>query len=314
MAWPVTPILPTNVNPGDRITAGYTNVQAQAFRDLWTNLQVAQTPWQQNVSAAGHELTSLGVLRFVDGSVQATAFWGIPATQTPWLQDINAAQKLLLSAGAVTIWPTSAANPRFGVLNLAGTQWDWAVGPSGDFYSATGRSIATGGSLTLGNGSFLNWTPNPDASGAMDTQIIRAYAGALSIRNANGVASDFYAGRIFNREYHNADASKLYINASGQMFAYGVRMPASSYFEWAAGPDPQAVADVAIGRFQPGALQIVAAGGGRGVLWVNSVVAENRVMATVFSIYNATDGVTGSFTSADGKTITVRGGIILGIV
>lgn len=65
---PVTPTIPPTVATGDLITAAHENAVRQALQDLWIDIQAIaaiaapQTPWTQDIDAAGFNLSNVGAL------------------------------------------------------------------------------------------------------------------------------------------------------------------------------------------------------------------------------------------------------------
>jgi hypothetical protein len=95
-----------------------------------------------------------------------------------------------------------------------------------------------------------------------------------------------------------------------------IKSSAAATFSWSSTSNAGDVSDTAISRIGPGKVAIGngTAGNTSGTLVLSSLSATNFVQANSYQSSDGSVGATGSFTSQDGKTVTVKNGLITSIV
>ena len=275
-------------------------------------------------SATFKSILTLGSIGFADTTVQTTAYLGVAATQTPWKQNINGAGFSLTSAGAAVdvaclVVHGIAATNRLLIFDTSGGL-EWFIDPNGHLNSNTTRSITTGGYI---NGGALIIRP----VGVSPVQIV----------NQANTGNDWEIDGIGNltspthREIKNAlhlimgDGTNFSAVLSQQV---GLILGHLKPIDWASGPDYYGTIDVRLARASAGVLSVLnPSTAAYADFNCHALTASNVIRAAAiivgpsgdvrsdtFSITGFGTGITGTFTTAGGQTVTVRGGIILSIV
>jgi len=186
------------------------------------------------------------------------------------------------------------------VINNASQFIGSAVNTSGDVTCAAGRvtQLYVGGTLCAQSAIWTSGLQANESVYAKDFAIWNRFAVIDNNGTFNGPGGVNTTGNVRGNQYLGGGGSTV-INTSNQFVGSG---------------GVNTSGDVTTtGAVRAGQLYIDGTLCADNAIWGSGLQANESVYAKDFGIYGVAVGVSGTFTSADGKTITVRGGIITGI-
>ena len=295
-------------------------------------------------SATFKSILTLGSIGFADTTVQTTAYLGVAATQTPWKQNINGAGFSLTSAGAAVdvaclVVHGIAATNRLLIFDTSGGL-EWFIDPNGHFSSNTGRNISTTGTISgLSSLSTAQLLLGGDALVQPGKITIVPVAGqpALNIFDAPTTSVNWSVdlnGNLTSPAHKELSGVMHVICGDGVNRSavlsqqVGLILGHLKPIDWSAGPDYFGTIDLRLTRASAGVLSVLnPSTAAYADFNCHALTASNVIRAAAiivgpsgdvrsdtFSITGFGTGITGTFTTAGGQTVTVRGGIILSIV
>ena len=194
LAWPVTPVIPAQVHPGEVILSSHENQIVQCLSDLWANIQAVPSI---SVPSARKINTTAPLAGGGDLSADRTLSINLAAAQTPWLADINASGHSLSNVSSLTL-QTALATAYGGTgIVTAGTTQQVLIGGTPHTWGAVDLGTMVTGTLPAAK------LAAPGATGQMIYNSGGAFAGI------SGFTFDGGTVLRFRRQYGHRQGSHI---------------------------------------------------------------------------------------------------------
>jgi hypothetical protein len=248
---PVTPTIPSTVNPGDDITASYTNQQRQCFEDIWTDLQAAAaaiTNWPSDVNAQRHRLDGVAAVTFAGatGPIDLALYRRVVGAST--VLDLKNA-----STGAPTdIYASGLATENASAVIKS------AINTHGVYLASDGNILfsPTVSAIDTSDVRITRWGGSPPGLGITPGVMLYSTAGTgnfidtLRTEDGTGPFTVTRAGNVISTADFRMSAGEAVLGTSGVVCAASKSLAWSSGAHWYDGVDVQLL------RFNTGQLKI----------------------------------------------------------